>query len=61
MQFQGFDWLSGHGIYHAREKATIKLSSGCSCKAKSERPSKYFLIVFNKTKISLALVELDMR
>ena len=38
MQFQGFDWLSGHGIYeplyHAQEKATIKLSA-CSCKAKS--------------------------
>ena len=24
-------------LYHAREIATIKLSSGCSCKAKSAR------------------------
>ena len=39
MQFQGFDWLSGHGVYHAQEKATIKLSSACSCKVKSERYS----------------------
>ena len=40
MQLQCFDWLSGHGvcaiIYHGREIATIKLSSG-SCKAKSTR------------------------
>ena len=39
MQFQEFDWLSDHGtvyepLYHAQEKASIKLSSGCSCKAK---------------------------
>ena len=26
-------------LYHAREIATIKLSSGCSCKAKSVRSS----------------------
>ena len=44
MQFQGFHWFSGHGIlyeplYHAQEKATIKLSSSCSCKAKSLRYS----------------------
>ena len=35
MQFQDFDWLSGHGIwalYHAREIATIKLSSASSYK-----------------------------
>ena len=37
MQFQGFDWLSIHGVqanikYHAQEKASItgKLSSACS-------------------------------
>ena len=42
--FQGFDWLSG-----AREIVTIKLSSGCSSKAK-------FLVVFNKRIIPLALV-----
>ena len=39
MQFQEIDWLSSHGtvyepFYHAQEMATIKLSSGCSCKAK---------------------------
>ena len=43
MKFQGFEWLSGHmvyePIYHAQEKATIKLSSSCSCKAKSARYS----------------------
>ena len=44
MQFQGSDWLSGNGIYeplyHAREIATIKLSSVFSCgKAKSGRSS----------------------
>ena len=29
---KGFDWLSGHDepLYHVREEATIKLSSGCS-------------------------------
>ena len=38
IQFQGFDRLSGmeyEPFYHAREIATIKFSSGRSCKAKS--------------------------
>ena len=38
MQFEGFDWLSSQvyePLYHAQEKATIKLSSACSCKANS--------------------------
>ena len=44
MQFQGLDWLSDHGtvyepLYHAREIATIKLASGCSCRAKSASSS----------------------
>ena len=34
MQFHEFDWLSGHGIYHARQLVTIKLFCGGSCKAK---------------------------
>ena len=38
MQFEGFDWLIAAMVYellyHAQEKATIKLSSACSCKAK---------------------------
>ena len=46
MQFQGFDWLIAdmvyeplYSLYHAQEIATIKLSSGCSCKAKLVRSS----------------------
>ena len=46
MQFQGFDWLSNHMVvhvyeplHHVKEIATIKLSSGCSYKAKSARSS----------------------
>ena len=42
MQFQGFDWLSGHDtepLYHAQEIAAIKLSSGCPCKVKRARSS----------------------
>ena len=50
MQFQGFDWLSGHGIeplHRVGEIETIKLCSGCSSKAKSTRSSNiswFFLI-----------------
>ena len=56
MQFQGFGWLSSHGIcqplYHAQEKVTIKLSSrsACSYKVKSARCnniSQCFLIKIN--------------
>ena len=53
MQFQG---LVYEPLYHAREIATIKLSSVCSCKAKLARISNVF-IVFNETIIPLVLVE----
>ena len=42
MQFQGLIALATmvfQPLYHARETATIKLSSGCSCKAISFRSS----------------------
>ena len=42
MQFRGFDWVAAMAyepLYHAREIATIKSSSGCSWKAKSTRSS----------------------
>ena len=64
MQFQGFDWLSGHvcmSHYTMLKKKSIKLSSASSCKAKSARYSNIFLIVFNKTIIPLALVGYDIR
>ena len=38
MQFQGLIGLAAMAyepLYHGREKATIELSSGCSCKAQS--------------------------
>ena len=47
MQFQEFDWLSAmvnEPLYHAGEIAPIKLSSGCSCKAKLERSSNISLV-----------------
>ena len=48
-------------LYHAREiAAIIKLSSGCSCKAKSARSRNISLIVFNKTIIPLALLGYEM-
>ena len=53
MTFQGFDWLSGH----AREIATIKLCSGCSCKAKS---AVFLVLFFYKTVIPLAPVGYEM-
>ena len=41
IHFQGFDWLSGHGMrvmpWLRNNIVTIKLPSGCSCKAKSAR------------------------
>ena len=58
MQFQGFDWLNGHGISalnHAREEATIN----CFLVALEKDISKayqYNLIIFNKTIIPTALV-----
>ena len=33
-------------LYHAREIATIKLSSGCSCKAKSAKTSNISCTIF---------------
>ena len=41
-------------LYHAREIETIKLSSGCSCKAKSARSGN--ISFYNKIIIPLALV-----
>ena len=55
MQFQGFDRLSGH----AREVTTIN----CFLVALEKEISKayqYYLIVFNKTIIPLALVGYEM-
>ena len=37
--FHGLAAMVYEPLYHAQEKATIKLSSGCSCKAKSVRSS----------------------
>ena len=55
MQIKGFDrltkrpWSMSHYTMHAREIATIKLSSaGCSCKAKSARSIKIFLLFLIK-------------
>ena len=57
MQFQRFDWLSGHGrLCHARELAAIKLSSGCSFKAKSPRSCIISCFLLNKTIIPVVLV-----
>ena len=59
MQFQGFVGLAAmeyEPFYHAPEIATIKWSSGYSCKAKISKIYQYLLIVFNKTIIRLALV-----
>ena len=48
-------------LYHGREKATIKLSSGsCSCKAKAARYSNVSSLFFIKTIIPLALVGYEM-
>ena len=48
-------------LYHARENATIKLSSGCSCKAKSVGSSNIFFRLFLiKTIVPLALVGYQM-
>ena len=46
-------------LYQAREIATIKLPSSCSCKAKSARISNISLVIFNKTIIPLVLVGYD--
>ena len=61
-EFQAFDWPSGNGVYeplyHAREVATIN----CFLVAKKEtsKAFQYYLIVFNKTIIPLALVGYEM-
>ena len=49
-------------LYHSQEIVTIKnkLSSGCSCKAKSARSSNLILGCFNRTIIPLALVGYEM-
>ena len=64
MQFQGFDWLSGHGIneplYHAREVATINCFL-VALEKEIRKAYQYYLInVFNKTIIPLALVGYEM-
>ena len=46
-------------LYHVREIATIKLSSGCSSKAKSAKSSNISWL-FVKTIILLALVGYEM-
>ena len=43
-------------LYHAREIAAIKLSPGCSCKAKLARTSNVSRLLFNKTIIPLTVV-----
>ena len=59
MQFQGFDWLSSHGIwaiqYHAREVATINCFL-VDLEKEISKAYQYYLAVFNKTIIPLALV-----
>ena len=45
-------------LYHAREIVTIKLSSGCTCKAKSARSSNSSF--YNKIIIPLTLVGYEM-
>ena len=65
MQFPGFDWLSSHGIwffYHAREIATVKLSSGCSSKAESARSSNMsaWLFLIKQLRIPLAPVGYEL-
>ena len=45
-------------LYHVQEIATIKFSSGCSCKMKSGR-SATFLIGINKTILPLSLVKYE--
>ena len=47
-------------LYHAREIAAIKLSSGCSCKAKSARSSNISYLFLVKQFIPLALVGYEM-
>ena len=59
MQFQGFDWLSGNHTeppYHARERATIFKKVLDLLQSENSKIQQYFLIVFNKTIIPLALV-----
>ena len=61
MQFQGFDWLSGHGIFRLKEKRALN----CLLLVLEKRNQKdiaifQFLIVFNKTIIPHALVGYEM-
>ena len=57
--FIGLAAIEYEPLYHAREIATIKLSSTCSCKVKSARSSNNS-IVFNKKIIPLTLVGYEM-
>ena len=47
MRFQRFDWLSGHGISHGREIATINLSSGCLAKRNQQDLSTFLDDLFH--------------
>ena len=60
MQLIGLAAVVYEPLYHAREIATIKLSSGCSCKAKSAGFSNISLTIFNKPIILLTLVGYEM-
>ena len=62
MQFQDLIGLAAmvyEPLYHSQEKATIELSSACSCKAKSERYSNIYLLFLIKQLFHSRL--LDMR
>ena len=59
---QGFDWLNRHiePLYHARETATIKLSSGCFFQSPLSKIQQYVLVGLNKIIIPLWLVGYEM-
>ena len=64
MQFQGFDWLSGQGIFNNYTMPEKQRPLNCLlvvlAKRNQQDLKKYFLIVFNKTIIHLALVGYEM-
>ena len=63
MQFQGFDWLSGHGIWPiipCPRIGFIKMVFWSFLLNETSHNLQYFLIVFNKTIIPLALVGYEM-
>ena len=63
MQFQRFDWLSGHGICIGYTMLTKKRPLNCLLVVLAKRNQQdlaMFLIVFNKTIIPLAFVGYEM-